>query len=110
MPRILLSVLVGLGMSMPAISLLHGAEPASPPPTAKKPVTDTYYGVKVVDDYRWLENAKDPAVARWTDAQSRYARSVLDRLPALTSLRQRLKKLYGATSPDYLALQHRGGV
>jgi hypothetical protein len=27
-----------------------------PPPSPKRPVTDVYHGVKVVDDYRWLEN------------------------------------------------------
>ena len=29
---------------------------AGPPPTPKRPVTDTIHGVKVVDNYRWLEN------------------------------------------------------
>ncbi|MEI9897353.1 MAG: hypothetical protein WDN28_26720 [Chthoniobacter sp.] len=44
---------------------------AENPPTEKKPVTDEYHGVKVVDDYRWLEDAGTPAVKAWTDAQNR---------------------------------------
>ena len=30
--------------------------------TQKKPVTDEYQGVKVEDDYQWLEKDDDPAV------------------------------------------------
>lgn len=42
---------------------------AAPPDTPKRPVTDKYHGVEVVDPYRWLENAKDPEVRKWSDAQ-----------------------------------------
>jgi prolyl oligopeptidase len=36
-----------------------------PPATPKRPVTDVYHGVRVTDDYRWLENASDPQVLEW---------------------------------------------
>jgi len=46
-----------------AISLCLAATTApKPPATEKKPVTDEYYGTKVTDNYRWLENFEDPAV------------------------------------------------
>ena len=42
--------------------VLFGASPLNYPPTPKHPVVDTYFATRVVDPYRWLENANDPAV------------------------------------------------
>ncbi|HEY7314241.1 MAG TPA: prolyl oligopeptidase family serine peptidase [Gemmataceae bacterium] len=81
----------------------------APPGTPKKPVTDTYHGVKVVDPYRWLENGDEAAVRKWDKEQNQYARAYLDKLPDLAALRKRLTELNSATSADYLALTHRGG-
>src|SRR5437773_9767042 len=79
---------------------------ASLPETPKKPVTDVYHGVKVVDDYRWLENFNDPAVPEWSDAQNRYARADLDRLPMRAALYERLNELRSYPSPRYFALEY----
>src|SRR5580700_4163341 len=49
--------------------------------TPKKPVTDDYGGIKVVDDYRWLESAADPDVRQWSSSQNARTRSYLDQLP-----------------------------
>jgi len=90
--------------------------PAQPPPTSappatpKKPVTDTYQGVSVTDDYRWLEDYSDPAVRAWSNAQNQYARKYLDALPMRASLYDELKRLYSQTSPRYFALQTRPGA
>ena len=32
----------------------------APPDAQVTPVTDDYFGTKVVDNYRWLENAQQP--------------------------------------------------
>ena len=32
------------------------------PATKKVPVTDTYFGTTYTDNYRWLEDIKDPSV------------------------------------------------
>ena len=50
----------------------------APPVTEKQPVMDTYHGVEVVDDYRWLEDWNDERVKRWSEMQNRNAREVLD--------------------------------
>ena len=32
--------------------------PLAPPVTPKREVTDDYFGIKIVDSYRWLEDLK----------------------------------------------------
>jgi prolyl oligopeptidase len=90
------------------LSAADGA-PSDLPMTPQKPVTDEYHGTKVADPYRWLEPSADDDVKKWAAAQNRATRAVLDPLPGLDAIRKRLKELYGATSPDYVALQERGG-
>lgn len=102
--------LTAVGMMVLALPLLFASARAQQPPaTPKKPVTDTYHGVSVVDPYRWLENGDDPAVQKWDREQNKYARAHLDKLPDLDPLRKRLTELNSATSADYFALLERGG-
>jgi protease II len=49
-------------------------------PPARQPVANEYHGVKVIDDYQWLENANDPAVRAWSDQQNQRTRAYLDKL------------------------------
>jgi prolyl oligopeptidase len=69
--------------------------PASPPTTAVHEVTDTYFGTKIADPYRWLEDLKSPAVSAWMKAQSDYSRAVLDRIPGRDKLHARIADLDG---------------
>ncbi|MBK1895387.1 prolyl oligopeptidase family serine peptidase [Chryseobacterium paridis] len=46
-----------------------------------KPVTDEYFGTKIIDDYRNFENLEDPAVISWMKSQAEYTDSVLGELP-----------------------------
>ncbi|MBY0309145.1 MAG: prolyl oligopeptidase family serine peptidase [Phycisphaerales bacterium] len=81
--------------------------PAPYPATEKRPVTDELHGVKVTDDYRWLENWDDPAVKAWSEAQNAYARKVLDNLPHVDDVRARLTTLLtGSVSYDLLHAPH----
>ena len=81
----------------------------SVPRTAKKPVSTEYHGVRVVEDYRWLEDAKDPAVRRWTASQNRFSRAVLSTLPGRAALRQRIADLITKREPGYRAPRTRPG-
>src|SRR5690348_2909829 len=96
-------------LALSAVLLSARAGDSSLPATAKKPITDTYHGVEVLDSYRWLENGSDEAVQKWDREQNQYTRAYLDKLPALAPLRERLTELNSATSADYLALVYRGG-
>lgn len=88
----------------------HSTEAPKPPATLKKPVTDTYQGVSVTEDYRWLEDYKNPQVRKWSEEQNQRTRAFLDRLPGQEQIQKRLKDLYGSRSSSYFALRYRGGV
>jgi prolyl oligopeptidase len=55
--------------------------PMKPPVAQVRPVTDDYFGTKVVDNYRYFENLKDPEVQQWMKAQADYTEAVLGRIP-----------------------------
>ena len=43
-----------------------------PPEVEKKPVVDTYFGTKITDNYRWIEDAKSPETRDFIDKQMAY--------------------------------------
>jgi prolyl oligopeptidase len=54
---------------------IHGRDGITlPPPPAVDaiPVTDNYFGTKIVDNYRWLEDAKSPETRKFIDDQNTY--------------------------------------
>ena len=77
------------------------------PETSRKPVTDEYHGIPVEDPYRWLEDAKDPVVRNWAEAQNRLVRETLDAVPQRAIFYEKFKKLFGEASPEYYGLQIR---
>src|SRR5438309_11415699 len=64
----------------------------TPPPTTAQALIETIHGVEVRDPYRWLEDAGDPAVQAWVEAQNAYTRSVLDSLPGRPSVAARIQE------------------
>jgi prolyl oligopeptidase len=84
-------------------------EEPSIPATAKQPVVDTYHGVAVSDDYRWLEDWNDPKVQGWSEAQNAHARAYLDHLPNVEAIRARLTELETGASSQYSSLVRREG-
>jgi len=64
------------------------------PPKAKvAPVEDMVHGHKVVDRYRYLENANDPDTQLYVEQELRYTRSILDPLPGRAKINARLSQL-----------------
>jgi len=54
---------------------IHGRDGIKlpPPPSAEvDPVTDDYFGIKITDNYRWLEDAKSARTRAFIDAQNAY--------------------------------------
>lgn len=77
--------------------------------TRKQPVIDNYHGTSVTDDYRWLEDAANPDVRKWSDAQNTAARVVLDHLPHVAAIRARVTEIMTARTVSYSALAYRKG-
>jgi prolyl oligopeptidase len=65
----------------------------SPPVAPVKDVIDDYYGTKVADAYRYMENLKDPEVGAWFKGQNDYTRAALDRIPGREKLLARIREL-----------------
>ncbi len=64
------------------------------PPTARvENVDDEYWGIKVDDPYRYMENLGDPYVKQWIKGQADYTATILANLPARESLLNRLMEL-----------------
>ncbi|HVP67162.1 MAG TPA: prolyl oligopeptidase family serine peptidase [Anaeromyxobacteraceae bacterium] len=83
--------------------------PQTPPAAQKRPVTREYHGVKVVDDYDWLEK-DDAAVRAWSDAQNAAARAFLDHIPGRQSLSKRVGQLVRSSGTRYFGLSDHEGV
>lgn len=83
--------------------------PANPPATSMHEVADDYFGTKIIDPYRWLEDLKSPEVSAWMKAQNEYTRAVLDRIPFRDKLRARITQL-DKTGIRVLGLQSAGGT
>lgn len=78
-----------------AASARTGAKSPPPPAARIDPVTDTFHGQQIVDDYRWLEalEKESPEVAAWTTAQNDATRARLASLPCRSSVEEALRPL-----------------
>ena len=56
-------------------------------------VVDEYFGTKVADPYRWLENDTTAETAQWVDAQRAVTEDYLSQIPFREALKQRMTEL-----------------
>ena len=64
------------------------------PMTEKKEVIDTYFGVEVVDNYRWLEDDLSEETAQWVKQQNEVTFDFLNQIPIKNALTERLTELW----------------
>jgi prolyl oligopeptidase len=83
---------LALNATLSGQTLVSSTAP-KPPATPTHEVTDEYFGTRIVDSYRWLEDLKSPEVSAWMKAQNDYTRAVLDRIPGREKLRVRIAQL-----------------
>ena len=84
-----------------------GNEPKLTYPVSKKvDQVDDYFGIKVADPYRWLEDENSPDTKAWVDAQNKLTFAYLDKIPYRDQLKARLTELLNY--PRYSSPFHRG--
>ncbi len=64
------------------------------PVTKKIEQVDEYFGVKVADPYRWLEDETAAETKAWVEEQNRVTFGYLDKIPYREKLKTRLTQLY----------------
>jgi prolyl oligopeptidase len=96
----------GLGLAlwlgaMAAGQTIHGRGgitlPA-PPDAQVTPVTDNYFGTKVVDNYRWLENAQSQETKDFIDAENAYTARYMEQARIRPQIADDLDQLEHVTS------------
>jgi prolyl oligopeptidase len=94
--RVLILALLGTNLATPQVLHQAAAQDSStivhPPVARVRPVVDTYFGTKVMDPYRYMENLDNPEVAGWMKAQNEYTRHVLGRIPGRDELLARIEQ------------------
>jgi prolyl oligopeptidase len=77
---------------MTAVGTVAGENLAPKAPVRE--VEDDYFGTKISDPYRWLENIKnDPEGQRWLKSQADYSRKLIDSMPGHKKLQARITEL-----------------
>ncbi len=64
------------------------------PETRREEVIDTYHGTKVVDAYRWLEDADSQETAAWVAEENKVTFAFLESIPQRDAITQRLTQLW----------------
>ena len=81
-------------MTLLAATVLMAQVPLSYPETRRDAVVDDYFGTKVADPYRWLEDDNAPDTKAWVEAQNKVTRAYLDAIPERGAIKARLTKLW----------------
>ena len=90
-PLLLAAVYAAEGSS--SSSAAPAVSTQGPPLAEPKPLAETLHGTRIVDNYRWLEDGKNPETQKWVEAEMSYTRAVLDPLPGREQIHKRLTEL-----------------
>lgn len=82
-------------LSIAAASMLSSVDAVAQtayPKAPKDNTVDVYFGEKVADPYRWLEDDMSAQTAKWVDAENAVTRKYLDNIPMRKNILKRLKE------------------
>lgn len=77
------------------------------PQTPEKAVVDDYFGTKIIDNYRWMEDLKSPEVQLWFKNQSDYSHDVISKIPHRENLFKRMKEVQKMSGDSFELIQQR---
>jgi prolyl oligopeptidase len=80
------------------------------PKTEKIPVIDDYFGTKVTDNYRWLEDDKSEETEKWVKAQNKVSFGYLEQISFRQTVRNRFNELADFESYSYIRGEYRLSV
>jgi prolyl oligopeptidase len=98
-----ISAMIAWGMLAAGGSIAQ--KPVAPPIAPVRVITEEYFGTKVSDPYRYMENLKDPEVVQWFKEQDDYTRLVLSRIPGRAALLARIQQLDQSGPPRVFDVQ-----
>ncbi len=64
------------------------------PITKKVDSVDTYFGTKIADPYRWLEDDKSAETGEWVKAENKVTFDYLSKIPFREKIKERLTKIW----------------
>ncbi len=84
-----------LAAALLSADLAHAAPPAplTYPTAHTVDQTDDYFGTRVADPYRWMEDVDSPEIKLWVDAENALTQSYLAQVPARAAIRDRILHL-----------------
>ena len=88
-----LSLLLVL-LLVPALMACQPRSGPQYPDTRKGDVVDDYFGTKVPDPYRWLEDDNSPETKAWVEAQNQVTFGFLEAISERNAIRERVKELW----------------
>jgi prolyl oligopeptidase len=72
--------------------------PTKPALAKVDPVEDEYFGIKISDPYRYMENLRDSAVLEWIKTNADYSRTVINSITGRQKLIEKMKEFDGRRS------------
>src|SRR5512138_703043 len=64
------------------------------PVTQKVDTVDDYFGTKIADPYRWLENDTSAATAEWVKQENEVTNGYLSQIPFRDKIREKLTRIW----------------
>jgi prolyl oligopeptidase len=91
---LLCALAAGMICGCSAVKSAHGTSRLAYPTTATTNQVDDYFGTKVADPYRWLEDDNSEATKAWVQEENKVTFGFLEQIPQRAAIKERLTQLW----------------